>query len=734
MIGRYFLLFLGLISLFWIGYVGLDLLDKKDQFSPTSIFGKNDGRILVINRFDECSVEQLKFSLLPESKELYSTILPHFKSLKMMVLSESQNHVLIEGKENWSKSKINRFFNKLNLRVSFVGRHDFICGPFKGKYNHAVVYLSTSNVKKPVLLYENWMDIDFKASASIISFKHKHFSVSDIYCKKQNVVEYVSRSSTIKLGNQIDDQQVFSLAIPNDIKDYHFYEKEYYTCLDNTFKKSPFYQWMESGFVQFIYNDETVLVSDFIAGQDPVLILNEISGKEDDLTSEIYVKGIKLMKSFPEGEGFYLKMMEGFVVLSNSKTACEQVVADYKLGNTLAMKKENLMKYYQNMPKHVSERFVSENSIYSKTKYRNKLLETYLLAEGNSLLPEDDQMRQEEENESISLFVGNHIQDFKVFSGKGNVAALTREGLFHLFSGGKSIFQKKLGSETLGKIQEVDALLNGEKQLLCASKNQIHLFNKSGGEVSGYPIHLEKSAINDITFYRWKGNGYFVFANENNELQIYNTKGKCINTFTTGLTEINQPIEVWLSRNILLAAVKNDKQCILYNIEKKKEYRRFNIDTKSNSVKSNNELLQFSFAGNQLICTDQKGNRKGLVRISEGEILCIKKELATPTIVVKAGSNLSLVNYQGNIFSSIPLSFSEIEDVDVANSPYGISLIAVVDGLNNNVYVYNLNGKQMIKKSLEGKSIVRMSWSDANEMIVSTIVDDYIVQYIQNNQ
>lgn len=731
MIGRYFLLFLGLVSLFWIGYVGLDLLDKKEQFSPTRIFGKNDGRVLVINRFDECSIDQLKFSLLPESRNLYLAISPHFRSLKMMVLSESQNHILIESKESWSKNKINRFFNKLNLKVSFVGRHGFTCGSFKGKYNHSLVYLSASDVKKPVLLDEKWMDIDFRASASIISFKNNKFSVSDIYVKQENVVHFVTKNSTIKRGNQIDDEQVYSMAIPNDITDYHFYEKEYYACIDQTFKKSPFYQWTESGFVQFTHNDEIVLVSDFIAGQDPVLILNELSGKEENLRSENYVEGIKLMKNFPENNGFYLKMMEGFVVISNSKSACEQVVADYKLGNTLAMKKENLMKYYQNLPRNVSERFVSENSIYSRTKYRDKLLETCLAGSYISSDTKNIQLVQKEKDESISMFVGGKVQDFIVFNGKGNIAALTGDGVFQIFSSGKSIYKKIIGNRAIGKIQLIDALSNGDKQLLCTSKNQIHLFDKRGNEVSGYPIQLESSTLNQVTYYRWNGIGYYTYVNEKNELQICDTKGKKIGAYKTGLTNITEPIDVWLSRNILLAGIKNDKQCVLYNIDKRKEYRRYSIDDKSISVKNKNELLQFSLNGNQLIYTDQKGNRKGLVNISQGEIQSIKKDLPTPTIIVKAGSKLSLVNYQGNIFSSILLPFSEIEDVDVANSSYGISLIAVVDGLNNNVYVYDLNGKQMIKKSLEGKSIVELSWSNTNEMVVSTVVDDYIVQYIQ---
>ena len=68
---------------------------KKNQFSPSHIFGKEDGRVLVINRLEECSNNDLQFSLQPESAELFSRIHPHFKNLKLLILSELQNKLLI---------------------------------------------------------------------------------------------------------------------------------------------------------------------------------------------------------------------------------------------------------------------------------------------------------------------------------------------------------------------------------------------------------------------------------------------------------------------------------------------------------------------------------------------------------------------------------------------------------------------------------------------------------------
>ena len=164
MIGRYFLLFLGVVSLVWIGYVGSDLIDKKHQFSPSHIFGKEDGRVLIINRLNECSISDLSFTIQPESNKLFSSILPYLNNSKIITLSELQNQMLFQRTDDWDKEKIISFFKKANLSVDFNSRHGFVVGEFEGKFNFSVLYLGMKNVKKPLKENEEWLKYDEKSS------------------------------------------------------------------------------------------------------------------------------------------------------------------------------------------------------------------------------------------------------------------------------------------------------------------------------------------------------------------------------------------------------------------------------------------------------------------------------------------------------------------------------------------------------------------------------------------
>ena len=733
MIGRYFLLFLGVVSLFWIGYVGLDILDKKDQFSPSHIFGIEDGRVLIINRTNECSLDELDFSLPVESAHLFNSLAPHLEEMKTIMLSELQNQLLFENKDNWSKERIVSLFKKAQLSVQFESRHSFKAGNFQGEYNHEILYLAKKEVKKNAQPNDEWLMFDHKSSASIVTFSKNKWTISDVYFKQNNCVEYLSQNSKNLLGHQIDDQELFADVLPNDLTDYHFYEKNYYSGQDKVFKKGPMFQWMENGFVVFNYKENVVIISDYIAGQNPIQLLNDVAGKSDVDGSEEsgFFKDILLSKLFAtqESEGFTIKMMEDFVVISASKSACEQVIADYKLGNTLAMKKDRLDSFYKDLPKKVSERSIQDKESYSRSIYKNKLLETRLLNKSGSS-EETIEKPQEEKQTVLSLFVGGKIKHFIVLNGEGNVAALTENGLLQLFTSGKSNWKKNLEGEPIGEIQSVDFLGNGEKQFLCSTTKGVHCIDKQGNELNGFPIKLDVTPVQEASVYRWKGNGFVAIPSERGELLIFDSKGKKVCSLKSGLQNITEKVEVWVSQSILLAAVRDEKQCVLLNLDRKKEYRRFAIDGQTLAYKTRNELRQFSLKGGQLAITDQKGNKSNLAIFHSGKALTIFNDISTPTILIRTNDDLHLVNYQGKEFGTIHLPFGELDYTDVYSGTFG-NYILVVDGLANNIYLYKPNGEKMIKNPLEGKTMSKLNFKNSNEFLITTIVDEYIIQYIE---
>lgn len=730
---RYILLFLGVVSLVWIIYAGIDLVDKKSEFSPAHLFGEKDGKVLIINEVSEGSLEQYDFKPLKELSDFFLRIVDLKSSSNQYYISELQNQMIIKNREEWSKEKVISFFNRTNSQVIFDSRHSFKVNGFLGKYNFSTLHLYKKEVVKPVYIDENWLDFDLKSSASIVSFSNKKFNITDIYTQKDSQIEYVTKISGNRIGKQIDDEMLFSQALPNDLVNYHFYEKEYFSKRDQIFRKGPLFQWMEKGFVEFEYDGHFVLVSDFIAGQDPVLIMNEMVSKSKASSSEIeyHFQNISLTKTFPENisRGFYLKMMDDYMVVSTSLNVCEQVIADYKLGNTLAMKKDKLTSFHQ-LPKKVSERMVGENAVFTKSIYNGKLFETRLksVLKSTSDSTSISEIEKKETSKAISMFVGTSIQSFRVFNGSGNIVAITKKGELSCFKSGKSSWKKDLNDEVVGEIQLIDFKSDGEEQILCTTRHGIHLFDKSGNYVAGFPIKQDAVIINDVRFYQWNRTSNFAFVTDKKELVILDVNGNKKAGFKTGLQEVSSKVDVWVSNRILLAAVRDQKECILFNIDKKKEHRRFTSLENAVSRKKENEMIFYGMERGQLLAIDQKGNRRHLLNATDGEIIKEFHSKNAGMFAIQSRNELIFVQNE-KVFGRLTLPFSELDDVDIASGPDGVTYISVIDGLSNNVSLFTLNGKLINKDPLEGKEKCILNWTRNKSRSISTIVDGYIVQY-----
>ena len=134
------------------------------------------------------------------------------------------------------------------------------------------------------------------------------------------------------------------------------------------------FKWAQNGFLELNYKGEKVIISDFIGGQDPILILNDLNKTTDSIRFKR-----KLTNRFPApGKSYTIKYLEDAVVIAEKAEIAEQVIADYKLGNTIALTSEIHAKVYGNLPRSVSERYISSERSYTKALYNGKLLETHL--------------------------------------------------------------------------------------------------------------------------------------------------------------------------------------------------------------------------------------------------------------------------------------------------------------------------------------------------------------------
>jgi hypothetical protein len=727
MLGRYVLLTLGVIALLWTGYVAIDLIDKKDELAPLQYFGKEDGSILIIHRQNEVDLSTINFNTTEGNSTLINSLSFESANVKSVFLSQKRSHILLESNELWSRELVRKLFNTSTEHLDFSGISSFKLGKYEGEIYRNRLYLTQQKFNTTVS-ENNWTKHDVKSSASLVQFNATDFTLTDIYFKSAGRIDYVTKTNSNSVGNQVKDKSLFALVLPSNLSNYHFYEKEYLGSIDETFKDNPMYAWMDKGMVEFTYNEQVVIISDYRQSQDPVNSLFDFVKLDPNNDQYGYFEEVKLTKSFPKesSSGFYAFSMDDFVVLSTDKESCEKIVAEYKLGNTLSQNPNRMEEIYAGLPERVSERFASTASKFSKTVYKNQLFQTILPSSQDGLVEENVKPK-----ESVTMKMGETIQDFIVLNGIGNIIAVTKNGNVSSFTNGKRNWERNLGSQSIGSIEEVN--LNGQNYFVFTTKNGLHLIDQQGNSPAGFPFIMNDSEFTAIaTNYTWKNKGYFVFPDSKGNLHQIDFSGRKTNTLKTGLTDIQSQIDVWVSNRKLFFGAHNSSSFKMFDADSRREFRSFSIIENSLSFNIENELIQFGISNSELIRFDQKGNKTILngnwknFKLHKGTKESDQNLIAYSTGVFKS------IDSKGNVISIINSKAKEIDHVTVNTLANGKTIICIVDGLENDVYLHALNGQLFANQSFEGtgKSIVTQVTN--GKYLLTTIVDDFIVQYSVN--
>jgi hypothetical protein len=723
MFARYFFLILGVISLGWIGYVSLDLIDKNETLSAEQLFGKEDQKIMIIQRVDEVSNLDSMFKIPLSVKNFYQTISTNLPTGSTLYISQNRSHFLIDAQQFWTIQHVKKLIQsseeKLISSENSSGKTSHFSFEFyKGKIHFFKEKSTTNSVK-------NWGNFDKKSSAVIIDFSATSPKQTELYLTKGNQFAYKTKTITHFKCNQINDKELFSSILPLSFKNYHFYEKEYFKTIDKTFAKSIFSKWMDKGFVSISYKGNLVLVSDYKIGQNPIESLEELTNFEGNtINDEGFFKGIKLSSTFPFKNGFYVFNLNDAVVISATKTICEDIVALNKIGKTLATEQELLQTVYGDMPRDVTERFSNSKVKYTKSIYNNQLFETHLLHRNIVATSDTSGLTglKQSTMKSISMAVQGEIVDFKVLEGKGNVAVITNQNQFYYFSGGNLSWKKAISGKMMKEIvysKENDAfVITSDKAIQLIAKNGTELL-KSQDDLS------EKVAAQAGTVVTSRGQLHLIYPTQNGQLIVLNPKGKQAFKLK-GLTDCTKPLLAWKSSNKQLVAVQNGQQLKIIDIDRKQALRTIPVSSKAIAKIIDNELLIFNGDGNNLTLINQKGGIvskssmiNGSIFVSEGPSEIALSVLQNHTIqgITKDGANP--YQLKSNISSIDWVSYSKQN---------GKTIYAVVDGLDNNIVLYNGKGEITSKEQIEGskKCVLKQ---EGNQLIVSTIVDNFIVQY-----
>ena len=710
MFGRIFLSLIFISSIAWIGYVGFDILNVKSNFSPNTVFSSEDGKIAILNRPNEIDFAQInRFDSAP----MFSLVKDLQCSECIIFISFERAQLLIERNDNWSEDKIKQIFPD-NYSLSFSGAN-FSVGEYDGRFFKSSLYLKKGDIQHGSK--ELVFDFDKKASASILTINSdaEINAVEDIYFLPNGKINYITHNENLLQGKQVKDEELFAGVVTNKFSSYHFFERDYYATIDSTFAKSTMLQWTLNGFIDLNYKGERAIISDYIDGQDPILILNDAHQTLDKNQFND-----QLLNDFPtKGRSFYIKYLEDLVVMSESEATCDQIIADFKLGNTIALNEYVRNKLFGQLPKLVSERFVTADLTYSKAVYQGRILQTQLGASVEGVVAE--------KQETISMNCEFDVQYLVALRGNGNLVVQGKNGEIAFFEKGNLAWKTEVEQKIMGNIQVVDLYSNGELFTLFNTSEKLYLIDSQGKNSSGFPVSLEKEASNQVKFYRWKGKSYLLQALNGNQVLQLDGEGRELNIIKSK-EAITEQIDVWASKNKLFAGFSNSDFFEMYNMEKNKSHRTFALPVKMQTTKIPNELIQFGIEDGHLIKIDQKGSKFKFAKFNNAKLLKVVNENKNPVILVKSANEIHLLNNEGIEFGLIHLPFNEVDDVTLTTSNSGKTTIAVVDGLENNVYLYRANGELITPKALEGQKTIQLNKSNSS-LRVTTVVDQFIVQY-----
>ena len=371
-----------------------------------------------------------------------------------------------------------------------------------------------------------------------------------------------------------------------------------------------------------------------------------------------------------------LVIIDNFLFISSSLKSLKTVIENYLLKNTYQYS-ENYKKSKSLMSKESSFDINSKNgSLINfskligikpvKNKFNNvkfQIINENEILHINGII---DSYNNESINKKISKifstkikgkivmnphFVTNHITKAKEI-----VVQDSNNYLYLISNQGKVIWKKKLAGKILGKIKQVDIYKNGRLQLIFVTDKRLYVLDRNGKEVKPFPKVFRDKITQPLSVFDYDNNkNYRFLVTQNNELLMYDSKGKIVKGFKYEKSrDIIYPPKHYRIKNKDIIAVKTEKGLKVLNRRGK-----IRIKIKDNIKFSNNDVFRLN---NYLICTSEKGN---LVQIDmNGSVSTRKLNLSNNHKINSKYNLVSIIdgNKLTNLNKSIDLPFGNYSD------------------------------------------------------------------------
>ncbi|MBA3680533.1 MAG: hypothetical protein H0W73_05135 [Bacteroidetes bacterium] len=424
---------------------------------------------------------------------------------------------------------------------------------------------------------------------------------------------------------------------------------------------------------------------------------------------------IKLFNSFFDASTNYVALCNSHLFFSENKDELFRLIIELKnevniTGNESfnLYKNQNLSEYFNylvyNSPnKNLKEirSFFNFESPYLKNPFENFKHFSFSAVNNKSnfifrwQLMNETEMINKEKNVlwSLDLDAPASMQSngFINHTTKENelVVQDDERALYLINAKGTVLWKKKLNEKINSKIFTVDIFKNNKFQLLFSSENYLHLIDRNGNYVQGYPVKLPAAASSELSVIDYDNDkDYRLFiACKNKMIYNYSIFGVKVEKFISVKTdnEVNLPVQyakVGLSDYLITA----DNEGKIYTFSRKGEGR---IGLKNKTIE-NCSAFYIDATNNinstYLVYVDDKNNLINKISFSD------KKVIAKLNMGIEA-ANAKFVNVDDNKATDV-----------IITKP-------------NSILAYNLSGNLLFEKTIESELSTSDFYGDDNHAL-----------------
>lgn len=287
------------------------------------------------------------------------------------------------------------------------------------------------------------------------------------------------------------------------------------------------------------------------------------------------VYGKLLGNAFGSIKGNWFTIAGDYVIFGNSETSMKKFLGDLD-NDKLLVKSKYYQEFVENNLSEEVNLYLYSNIARSTSIYKNyvrndfeKDIDTYLdvfrkfeavgiqMTADKGMFYNTLYLRHNPiyKNESTSLWetsldttissrpmlVVNHTNKTK------DVFAQDDAGKIYLISNtGKILWKKKIDGLILGEVIQIDAFSNDKLQLLFNTPDAVHLIDRNGKELQGFPIKLDEKASAPLSVFDYDGKKEYriLVPTENGQLHNFTTKGEKASKWTEPKTSAALKLQV----------------------------------------------------------------------------------------------------------------------------------------------------------------------------------------------